>query len=75
MMPIYEYLCSNCKLKFELIRPMSQSGEGAPCPSCGSSAQRVLSLFSRRLEGTPASGGSSPCTTCSADTCSTCSLL
>ncbi|UCC90142.1 MAG: zinc ribbon domain-containing protein [Dehalococcoidia bacterium] len=74
-MPIYEYLCSNCKLKFELIRAMSQSSEGAPCPRCGSSAQRVLSLFSRSSEGSPASEGRSACSSCTSYTCSSCSLL
>ena len=26
-MPIYEYVCPNCKTKFELLRPMSQAGQ------------------------------------------------
>jgi putative FmdB family regulatory protein len=71
-MPIYEYSCSKCGLKFELLRAMSQSGERAPCPSCGGRAQRVLSLFSRSSEGSPASGSGSACASCSATTCSSC---
>jgi putative FmdB family regulatory protein len=73
-MPIYEYICSNCKLKFELLRAMSQSEEGALCPGCGSNAQRVLSSFSRSSEGSPASETGSACSSCSATSCDSCSI-
>ena len=36
-MPIYEYVCSDCDLKFELIRSLSQAEEGALCPRCQNS--------------------------------------
>lgn len=73
-MPIYEYFCSKCKNKFELLRTMSQSNQGASCPSCGGRARRVLSPFCRSSEGSPASEGGSACASCSATTCSSCSL-
>ncbi|HEY55431.1 MAG TPA: zinc ribbon domain-containing protein [Dehalococcoidia bacterium] len=73
-MPIYEYVCSNCKLKFELLKAMSQSDEGATCPSCGRSAKRVLSLFSKSSDGSPSSSGGNSCSTCASDSCSSCSL-
>jgi putative FmdB family regulatory protein len=76
-MPIYEYVCSDCKQKFELLKPMSQSGEGTSCPKCGGKAQRVLSRFcSHGEEGLDfmGSGGGSACSSCSSDSCSTCSL-
>lgn len=41
-MPIYEYECSAHGL-FEEERPMRRSGEGAECPSCQSTAPRILS--------------------------------
>ena len=44
-MPIYEYVCSDCGLKFELLRPLSQANEGASCPHCHNSAKRVFSTF------------------------------
>jgi putative FmdB family regulatory protein len=72
-MPIYEYLCPKCGLKFELLRAMSQAGEDAPCPGCGQSAERVLSPFSRSSEGSPLSGGDS-CSSCSTTSCDSCSL-
>lgn len=74
MVPIYEYSCSKCGLKFEVLRAMSQAGEDASCPRCGGSAERVLSLFSRSSEGSSASGVGSACTSCSATTCDSCSL-
>jgi len=73
-MPIYEYFCPDCKRKFELLRPMSQAGEGALCPSCGACAQRALSVFSRSFEGPSTSEARSACSTCSSGTCGSCSL-
>jgi putative FmdB family regulatory protein len=72
-MPIYEYLCSKCGLKFEALRAMSQAKKGASCPHCGSSAKRVLSLFSRSGEGSSDSGAGSACSSCSASSCDSCS--
>ena len=76
-MPIYEYTCSKCQKKFELLKPMSQAGEAASCPSCGGKAERVLSRFCSHAEEDldfMGSGGGSACSSCSADSCSSCSL-
>lgn len=73
-MPIYEYICSQCEQKFELLKTMSQSGEGVPCPKCGGKAGRVLSSFCRCSDDSLDSGGGSACSSCSADSCSSCSL-
>ena len=75
-MPIYEYVCSECNLKFELLRPLSQAKEVACCPHCQHGAKRAFSSFapfskSSSGESIPI-GGSSPCITCSAMTCNTC---
>ncbi|RMD99390.1 MAG: zinc ribbon domain-containing protein [Calditrichaeota bacterium] len=43
-MPIYEYRCSNCGAKFELLRRSSDSDEEIRCEHCGQ--QRVERLFS-----------------------------
>jgi putative FmdB family regulatory protein len=75
-MPIYEYFCPHCNLKFELLRPLSQSDEIASCPHCHTNAKRMLSSFacpSKETEEVSASlGGSSPCSTCSAVSCAAC---
>ena len=44
-MPIYEYVCPKCNLKFELRRSFSEASEYASCPHCHTSAKRVLSTF------------------------------
>jgi len=76
-MPIYEYVCPDCDTKFEMLRRLSQSDEGADCPQCGKTANRVLSsfcCFSKDESGliTPTGGGA--CSSCSAGTCSTCGM-
>jgi len=76
-MPIYEYVCSDCSLKFELLRPLSQSGEGAPCPHCHKSAERVLSTFAcftTDESGLTSSVGGDSCASCSATSCDSCGL-
>jgi putative FmdB family regulatory protein len=41
-MPIYEYKCKACDLKFEVRRGFSESS-GANCPECQCQAQRIFS--------------------------------
>jgi putative FmdB family regulatory protein len=76
-MPLYEYVCSQCGCKFELIRPISQSNEEAPCPRCQHEAERVLSpfaSFSKDSSGLTTPVGGSSCASCSAASCDSCSL-
>jgi len=79
-MPIYEYICSDCSFKFELLRPLSQASEKVSCPRCHHhSAERKLSAFasfSRDESGvtTPIAGTGSSCAGCNASSCSTCGL-
>ncbi|MBE0431423.1 MAG: zinc ribbon domain-containing protein [Dehalococcoidia bacterium] len=75
-MPIYEYCCPDCELRFESLRPQSQANDEALCPRCNGVATRILSCFtsfSKSGEGAsiPIGGGSS-CGTCSAASCGTC---
>jgi putative FmdB family regulatory protein len=48
-MPIYEYLCPDCELKFELLRPLSRAGEGASCPVCQRDAHQLHHFHLRYL--------------------------
>lgn len=78
-MPIYEYVCSECDSKFELLRPLSQSDEEAFCPHCHKPARRKLSTFacfSTSSAGVPTriAGTGSSCDSCSSSNCSTCGL-
>jgi putative FmdB family regulatory protein len=45
-MPLYEYVCEKCELKFEALRPASRMDEPAPCPKGHAVSHRVLSMFS-----------------------------
>jgi putative FmdB family regulatory protein len=41
-MPIYEYECEQCSLRFELRRSFDGRSE-VVCPQCGGSARRIFS--------------------------------
>ncbi len=44
-MPIYEYRCTKCGTKFELMRPFSEADKATVCLKCGSEAQKLVSGF------------------------------
>jgi putative FmdB family regulatory protein len=75
-MPLYEYYCPQCEMRFELLRPMGRSDDPVTCPNGHEGAQRVLSVFSAVSKGadgeTAAIGGGSACDTCTSSSCSTC---
>ncbi len=76
-MPLYEYVCSECGARFELLRPLSRSNEEASCPRCQSKAERVLSSFasfSKSDSGATVPIGGSSCASCSAASCDSCHL-
>ena len=76
-MPLYEYVCPTCELKFEKLRPLRQADEGVPCPRCQQEARRVMSTFacfSKGENGQTASVGGSSCAGCTSSSCSTCGL-
>lgn len=47
-MPVYEYYCAACKAEFEQMRPISQAGEPAECPTCGATAKKLPSVFASK---------------------------
>jgi putative FmdB family regulatory protein len=49
-MPIYEYRCAACGNQFELTRPISQSGDPAPCTNCGKPSQKLISQFASKVD-------------------------
>lgn len=76
-MPIYEYRCPHCDVKFEKMRPFSQADAEAPCPGCGTAGKRLVSMFAAISRGSdgysaPIAGGAPSCSACSATDCSTC---
>jgi len=76
-MPLYEYVCSKCKSRFELLRRMNQADEEALCPNCNSRAEKVLSSFaclSRDESGISSPVGGSSCFSCSTSSCDSCGI-
>jgi putative FmdB family regulatory protein len=76
-MPLYEYRCPECDLKFEQLRPLSRADEEAACPRCQHESPRVLSTFacfSTDESGLTTSIGGDSCSGCSSGTCSTCGM-
>ena len=43
-MPIYEYECPGCALRFERLRKMSESDAAMECPECRTPATKVPSV-------------------------------
>lgn len=51
-MPIYEYACSSCNLRFEKIQKISEPNIDV-CPKCNEkSVQKLISATAFRLKGT-----------------------
>jgi putative FmdB family regulatory protein len=51
-MPVYEYFCSNCRTKFDALRPMSEADVAIKCENCDSPRTgRVLSMFFAQTGG------------------------
>ena len=75
-MPIYEYFCPDCNLKFELLRQHTQANGSACCPRCHKDTTRVFSSFTSFAKGSDGQsariGGGSTCATCSAASCDSC---
>jgi putative FmdB family regulatory protein len=76
-MPLYEYYCADCKIKFEALRKMSQADSPIACTRCeGMNTSRAISVFaavSKESGGESRSlGGASGCASCSATSCATC---
>jgi len=77
-MPIYEYVCSDCKNRFEQLRPVSRADEDAACPKCKRSCKRVPSKFAsfaKSADGSsaPIAGAGGGCGgSCGASSCASC---
>ncbi|HDN59912.1 MAG TPA: zinc ribbon domain-containing protein [Candidatus Marinimicrobia bacterium] len=73
-MPIIEFLCRNCGMRFEELVLNQDSEERVRCPGCGSKGnlKRLISSFSSIGKATVASETLPSCRTCYSKNCSTC---
>jgi putative FmdB family regulatory protein len=54
-MPLYEYQCSACGGRFEILQPLGGGSEGLACPGCRSTeVEKVLSTFAAGGQGSGA---------------------
>ena len=66
-MPIYEYECKKCGVRFErLIRDASRDIPNK-CPDCG--AAKPVKVFSAFSVAAPSHESPSACSSCAADSC------
>ena len=50
-MPIYEYECEKCSLKFDLLKKVGEDG-GTSCPRCQGYGRRLFSAVPFIFKGT-----------------------
>lgn len=57
-MPLYEYRCSSCGSRFEVLRRMGQGSEGLSCPRCGQAeVEKEYSTFAGASTDSGSAGG------------------
>ena len=70
-MPIYEFICEHCELRFEVL---VRNGDKPHCPECDTGdVRRLLSSFA--VHSTSAGlggGGGKSCSSCAGSSCATC---
>lgn len=75
-MPMYEYYCPHCEVKFDKLRSFAQADAPARCPECGGEdTRRVISRcasFSRSSDGSTSSPSGGGCAGCGGGHCSHC---
>jgi putative FmdB family regulatory protein len=72
-MPIYEYVCQDCGIRFEALRSMSAADDSLACEGCHSDRTvRAISTVYAHSGGRVIAGGNSGCASCSAASCATC---
>jgi putative FmdB family regulatory protein len=59
--PLYEYRCTTCDSRFEVLRRVAQGSEGLACPACGQDeVEKEFSTFAGSV-----AGGAGSCGSCS----------
>ena len=52
-MPLYEYNCTACDNRYEMMQPISAKPEETVCPRCNKQeSRRLMSAFASKIVGT-----------------------
>lgn len=71
-MPIYEYVCLDCRQRFEALRSMKDADAQISCESCQSEhTARCVTVFFAHGDGKVVAGGGG-CAGCAGGSCATC---
>ena len=71
-MPIYEYVCLDCRNRFEVIRSMREADDPIDCEACHSEhTSRMLTVFYAHSSGKVVAGNGG-CSSCSGGSCASC---
>jgi putative FmdB family regulatory protein len=73
-MPIYEYVCQECGVKFDVLRSIKEADAPIACLKCASqSTRRAMSVFAAHSGGKIVAGNSSDgCAGCAGGSCASC---
>ena len=72
-MPLYEYVCLDCRTRFDALRSFKDADAPIACQNCqGEHTSRVISLFFAHSDGRSIAQSAPACNTCASHACSTC---
>ena len=73
-MPIYEYICLDCKKEYEILRSFSESDKPMACNECGGENVKckLSVVFAQSGGHTLSDAGGGGCSSCAGGNCSSC---
>lgn len=72
-MPLYEYVCKDCGVHFDVLRSMKDADKPIQCRECHSeNITRALSVFYATSAGHSVTSSGSGCAGCAGGSCSSC---
>ncbi len=72
-MPIYEYICLECKKEYEILRSFNEADTPMECEECGGeNVKRKLSVFYAQSGGSTVNGMGGGCSSCAGGSCASC---
>ena len=73
-MPLYEYICWDCKSRFDTLRSIKDADVPIACQNCQSdNTKRAISVFSAHSDGRVVTQSNSGCAGCGGGSCASCS--